>query len=118
MTLRLRACGGLLLLALNLLSGCNSAQDSNQPATGSISVPASRDEGDVASANFAFCDGSVRFLKDTISTWALDANGSPLGAAQQANGRWMITDPTLYRPGVYQSLGSINGGEAVSADSY
>jgi prepilin-type N-terminal cleavage/methylation domain-containing protein/prepilin-type processing-associated H-X9-DG protein len=69
-------------------------------------------------ANFAFCDGSVRFLKDTISTWTLDANGSPLGATQQATGRWVITDPTLYRPGVYQALGSINGGEVISADAF
>jgi prepilin-type N-terminal cleavage/methylation domain-containing protein/prepilin-type processing-associated H-X9-DG protein len=69
-------------------------------------------------ANFGFCDGSVKFLKDTISTWTLDANGSPLGATQQANGRWVITDTTLYRPGVYQALGSINGGETISADAY
>jgi prepilin-type processing-associated H-X9-DG protein len=69
-------------------------------------------------ANFGFCDGSVKFLKDSISTWTLDANGSPLGAAQQASGFWVITDTTLYRPGVYQALGSINGGEVISADAY
>jgi prepilin-type N-terminal cleavage/methylation domain-containing protein/prepilin-type processing-associated H-X9-DG protein len=69
-------------------------------------------------ANFAFCDGSVKFLKDTISTWTLDANGSPLGATQIAGGQWTITDQTLYKPGVYQALGSINGGEAISADAY
>jgi prepilin-type N-terminal cleavage/methylation domain-containing protein/prepilin-type processing-associated H-X9-DG protein len=69
-------------------------------------------------ANFAFCDGSVRFLKDTISTWTLDANGSPLGATQQASGLWVVTDPTLYKPGVYQALGSINGGEVISADAF
>ena len=69
-------------------------------------------------ANFALCDGSVRFLKDTISTWTLDANGSPLGATQQATGLWVITDPTIYKPGVYQALGSINGSEVISADAY
>ncbi|WP_373926509.1 DUF1559 family PulG-like putative transporter [Paludisphaera borealis] len=69
-------------------------------------------------ANFAFCDGSVRFLKDSISTWTLDDNGSPLGATQQASGLWSVTDSTLFRPGVYQALGSINGGEVISADAY
>ncbi len=69
-------------------------------------------------ANFAFCDGSVRFLKDSISTWTLDDNGSPLGATQQASGLWVVTDPTIFRPGVYQALGSINGGEVISADSF
>jgi prepilin-type N-terminal cleavage/methylation domain-containing protein/prepilin-type processing-associated H-X9-DG protein len=69
-------------------------------------------------ANFAFCDGSVRFLKDTISTWTLDANGNPLGAARNATGIWVVTDPTQFRPGVYQALGSINGGEVISADAY
>jgi prepilin-type N-terminal cleavage/methylation domain-containing protein/prepilin-type processing-associated H-X9-DG protein len=69
-------------------------------------------------ANFAFCDGSVRFLKDTISTWTLDANGIPLGAAQSATGLWGVTDPTIYKPGVYQALGSINGGEVISADAF
>jgi prepilin-type processing-associated H-X9-DG protein len=67
-------------------------------------------------ANFAFCDGSVRFLKDTISTWTLStATGTPIGATPTANG-W--TTAAGFTQGVYQSLGSINGGEVVSADSY
>jgi len=69
-------------------------------------------------ANFAFCDGSVRFLKDSISTWTLDNNGTPLGATQQASGLWVVSDPTVFKPGVYQALGSINGGEVISSDSY
>ena len=31
---------------------------------------------------------------------------------------WTVTDSTQYKPGVRQALGSINGGEVVSADSY
>jgi hypothetical protein len=31
---------------------------------------------------------------------------------------WAVTDPTQFRPGTYQALGSINGGEVISADSY
>jgi prepilin-type N-terminal cleavage/methylation domain-containing protein/prepilin-type processing-associated H-X9-DG protein len=70
-------------------------------------------------ANFAFCDGSVRFLKDTISTWAFDNTGTPLGATMnQTTKVWSVTDPTQFKPGVYQALGSINGGEVISADSY
>jgi prepilin-type processing-associated H-X9-DG protein len=69
-------------------------------------------------ANFAFCDGSVKFLKDTISTWTLDSTGVPLGLARNSTGVWAVTDPTLFKPGVYQALGSINGGEVISADAY
>ena len=43
-------------------------------------------------ANFAFCDGSVRFLKDTISTWVLDNTGTPLGATMnQTTKVWSVT---------------------------
>ena len=60
--------------------------------------------------NFAFADGSVKFLKNSISTWNFqqvtrDANCLPvlpLGSSQ----------------GVYQSLSTRNGGEVISADSY
>jgi prepilin-type N-terminal cleavage/methylation domain-containing protein/prepilin-type processing-associated H-X9-DG protein len=70
-------------------------------------------------ANFAFCDGSVRFLKDSISTWTLDNTGTPLGATQDPTTRvWSVTNPAIFNPGVYQALGSINGGEVISADSY
>ncbi|MDR3634303.1 MAG: DUF1559 domain-containing protein [Isosphaeraceae bacterium] len=70
-------------------------------------------------ANFAMCDGSVRFLKDSISTWTLDSTGTPLGAAMnQSTLVWSVTNPAQYNPGVYQALGSINGGEVISADAY
>jgi prepilin-type N-terminal cleavage/methylation domain-containing protein/prepilin-type processing-associated H-X9-DG protein len=51
-------------------------------------------------ANFLFLDGSVKFLKQTINMW-----GPVL-----ANG-------TLSR-GVYRSLGTISGGEVISADAF
>ena len=70
-------------------------------------------------ANFAMCDGSVRFLKDSISTWTLDGTGTPLGAAMdQTTLLWSVTNPAQFKPGVYQALGTINGGEVISADAY
>ena len=67
-------------------------------------------------ADFAFCDGSVRFLKDTISTWQLvPSTGYPMGTSLTANG-WVTS--AGYTPGVYQALGSIKGGEVISSDSY
>jgi prepilin-type N-terminal cleavage/methylation domain-containing protein/prepilin-type processing-associated H-X9-DG protein len=65
--------------------------------------------------NFAFADGSVKFLKDSISSWdpdlmaaSLDANCLPI-VNPSAPGKG---------PGVYQKLSTRNGGETVSADSY
>jgi len=67
-------------------------------------------------ANFAFADGSVRFLKDSISTWPFNpATGFPLGVAD-TNGFLILAPGTQY--GVYQALSTLNGGEVISADSF
>jgi prepilin-type N-terminal cleavage/methylation domain-containing protein/prepilin-type processing-associated H-X9-DG protein len=67
-------------------------------------------------ANFAFADGSVRFLKDSISTWPFNpATGFPTGVSD-VNGFLILAPGTQY--GVYQALSSRNGGEVISADSY
>lgn len=64
-------------------------------------------------ANFAFADGSVRFIKNTIQSWnyqviGRDANCLPVPNAAVAGGL----------PGVYQSLSTRSGGEIISADQY
>ena len=61
-------------------------------------------------ANFAFADGSARFLKETIDSWPCDpATSLPIGVTG--------TQPTPYhldpkvRLGVYQALSTRDGGE-------
>ena len=67
-------------------------------------------------ANFSFVDGSVRFLKDTISTWPYNAaQGTPSNLTADANGVLRIAPNTQ---GVYQALSTRSGGEAISSDSY
>lgn len=75
-------------------------------------------------ANFAFMDGSVRFLKDTIDTWKINVStGLPLGVTRgpgegshQRCGLYTIA-PGAY-VGVYQKLSSRNGNEVVSSDAF
>ncbi len=71
-------------------------------------------------ANFAFADGSVRFLKDSIQSWQYTVNGQtiiPVGFTRDGNGTFTSTGVNG-QFGVYQKLSSRNGGEAVSSDSY
>jgi len=68
-------------------------------------------------ANFAFCDGSVRFIKDTIDTWQNTASGAPVGAVQDpTSGVFSLTAGS--KVGVYQALSTRAGGEVISADQY
>jgi len=67
--------------------------------------------------NFAFADGSVHFLKDTIDTWQYDqTTGLPIGVIFDPAGPYIVAPGT--RRGVYQALSTRNGGEVVSADQY
>jgi prepilin-type N-terminal cleavage/methylation domain-containing protein/prepilin-type processing-associated H-X9-DG protein len=84
-------------------------------------------------ANFAFCDGSVKFIKDSISSWRIDPSTigtpaspsktcMPLGvtaAALDSRGYPVqYSIPVGTSVGVLQALSSRNGGEVVSADQY
>ena len=76
--------------------------------------PSSNHPGGV---NVAFGDGTVRFVKDTISTWKYDPttfqalNTSYSGT----NGYAMLPG---CQPGVWQALSTRSGGEVISSDAY
>lgn len=65
-------------------------------------------------AQFAFADGSVRFVKEGISTWAFDpADGRPFGVDGSTHEPYSIRPGT--RAGVYQALSTRNGNESVDS---
>ena len=68
-------------------------------------------------ANFAFADGSARFIKDTIATWENDLNnfGDPFGVQYGPFSEYRFGTS---RPQVYQFLSSRNVGEVASGDAY
>jgi len=81
-------------------------------------------------ANFCFCDGSVKFLKDSTQSWQINPSsigtpGSPVGTCVPmgvtlgVNGDASVYNiPVGTAIGVLQQLSTRNGGEVVSADSY
>jgi len=66
-------------------------------------------------ANFAFVDGSVRFIKETVATWQYNATGAPVNVTN-TDGIYAIVPGTTVPP--YAALSSRNGGEVISADAY
>ncbi len=76
-------------------------------------------------ANFAFCDGSVRFIKNSISSWTFNTgNQDPYGDAIPDGATSTKVTGGLYfqlgnaQLGVYQKLSTRAGGEVISSDSY
>ena len=69
-------------------------------------------------ANFLFSDGSVKFLKDSISCWQINQTTQlPLGVTLDASGYVYQLAPGT-QLGVYQMLSTAAGGEVVSSDAY
>ena len=58
--------------------------------------------------NVGFADGSVRFLKDSVQSWAPTSFAKASNTSYTINGQY----------GVFQALSTINGGEVISADAY
>jgi prepilin-type N-terminal cleavage/methylation domain-containing protein/prepilin-type processing-associated H-X9-DG protein len=78
-------------------------------------------------ANFAFCDGSVHFIKSTISSWTVSGNNQDSYGDAIPDGTTSATDPYAgelvfglgsAQLGVYQKLSTRAGGEVVSSDQY
>jgi prepilin-type processing-associated H-X9-DG protein len=75
-------------------------------------------------ANFAMADGSVRFIKETVQSWPVDAFGNPTGVDDGGGNFSRFDGTTLYsllpgtKLGVYQALSTRAGGEVISSDSY
>jgi prepilin-type N-terminal cleavage/methylation domain-containing protein/prepilin-type processing-associated H-X9-DG protein len=83
-------------------------------------------------ANFAMCDGSVRFVKNSINSWSfaagnVDSSGDnipdgttytsvPYTAPYTKVGYYLASGTATL--GVYQKLSTRAGGEVVSADAY
>jgi prepilin-type N-terminal cleavage/methylation domain-containing protein/prepilin-type processing-associated H-X9-DG protein len=62
--------------------------------------------------NFSFCDGSVRFIKNSISTW------NPRAITVSGPGNAWVYNLNGQTNGVYQALSTRNGGEVLSSDAY
>jgi prepilin-type processing-associated H-X9-DG protein len=80
--------------------------------------------------NMAFCDGSVHFIKNSISSWPFSTNkatglaGTPNLPVGVVNNVGTPTDAYQFQiqagapMGVWQKLSTRNGGEVISSDSY
>jgi prepilin-type processing-associated H-X9-DG protein len=68
-------------------------------------------------ANFAFADGSVRFIKETIANWEFDEGsfGDPVGVTFGSCGEYQMGTA---RPRVYQALSTRAGSEAIGSDEF
>lgn len=90
------------------------------PPSPSLTIAQSASSFHPGGANFAFCDGSVRFLKESIDTWPLTVTGgvaTPAGITFSSNPATQ-TFTTSVANRVFQSLSTRRGGEVISADSY
>jgi prepilin-type N-terminal cleavage/methylation domain-containing protein/prepilin-type processing-associated H-X9-DG protein len=87
-------------------------------------------------ANFGFCDGSVKFIKNSISSWSFNAGNAdsfmdampdnttftavPATAPYTRTGDYLALSGANGNAqlGVYQQLSTRAGGEVISSDSY
>jgi prepilin-type N-terminal cleavage/methylation domain-containing protein/prepilin-type processing-associated H-X9-DG protein len=71
-----------------------------------------------AGVNVAFCDGSVKFIKETINSWLIsNTTGQPVGQTYTGSGN-NIRQWGTSKPGVWQALSTRSMGEVISADQF
>jgi prepilin-type N-terminal cleavage/methylation domain-containing protein/prepilin-type processing-associated H-X9-DG protein len=76
--------------------------------------------------NYGFCDGSVRFIKNSISSWQFSTATDPyfynvslpLGVTDNYYVYSMNQGGVVTRLGIFQALSTRAGGEVVSSDQY
>ena len=66
--------------------------------------------------NVALCDGSVRFIKNAVSSWSFDPTTNiPLGVSLSSFVYSVAPGSFI---GIWQQLSTRNGGEVISSDAY
>ncbi len=71
--------------------------------------------------NVAFCDGSVRYIKNSINSWTISGSNKSKYGDNYPDGTVISNYIWSYGtaiPGVYQQLSTRAGGEVISSDSY
>jgi prepilin-type N-terminal cleavage/methylation domain-containing protein/prepilin-type processing-associated H-X9-DG protein len=111
--------GGSLDTAYSTLTPPNALKKyAAEFASGAYWIPvASASSRHPGGVNVALADGSVRFVKDTVSSWPLAADGLPVGIPRN-NPLYFTGDFGTSRPGVWQALSTRAGGEVLSADAF
>jgi len=102
------------LYPINPFNKLNSNMVSNGGDINADLAPSTPSSFHPGGANFGFCDGSVRFIKDSVQCLPFSpTTGLPLGYIA-TGGIWSQTVPNA----VYQALSTRNGGEVISSDAY
>jgi prepilin-type N-terminal cleavage/methylation domain-containing protein/prepilin-type processing-associated H-X9-DG protein len=111
--------GGALETAFSALTPPNAIKRyAREFANGAYWIPiASASSRHPGGVNVALADGSVRFVKETVSSWARAADGLPVGLPRN-NPLYFTGNLGTSRPGLWQALSTRAGGEVVSADAF